>query len=62
MTKDQSKSQDDDIETGGEPSHFEDIMSEKDTNYDPVFGEGQENGPNYRSVSVQGHPPSLSRY
>lgn len=51
QTNDMYAGQSDQIEYGDAPSNAGDVYGEKPTtNYDPVFGEIREGGPNYRSV------------
>ncbi|KAL3443725.1 transmembrane amino acid transporter protein-domain-containing protein [Aspergillus insuetus] len=58
MLKEEMKTQGDDIEPGEattySPSHHAEILPGKESNYDPVFGEGGENSPNYRSLGFLG--------
>jgi hypothetical protein len=57
MLKEEMKTQGEDIEPGEAaaypPSQHGDILHGKESNYDPVFGEGGESSPNYRSVRAQ---------
>lgn len=60
MSKHENKSQEDDIETGeatiDAPSHLGEVLPVKESHFDPVFGETNDIGPNYRNVRVQLYP------
>ncbi|KAL1850099.1 hypothetical protein Plec18170_007197 [Paecilomyces lecythidis] len=58
MAKHENKYQEDDIETGeatiDAPSHLGEVLPVKESHFDPVFGETNDIGPNYRNLGWVG--------